>query len=197
MIKKIVLGWLLVLLIALSIGVPKSNAMMMKNPCGVNANNGKMMGKAKNMMISKSVMMKMKKWMPAMMSYAPQLGIMPFFFNVFPGAHLIFNNRKILRLTPLQVKQEAMLVKKMEDEAIPQFKILNKTKKAFYMEVNKNNPSTSKLISYDKAYGNAEISLAKAMISAHMKATSLLTPSQKSLLRKMLINWPVVNVVYP
>ena len=191
MIKKIMPGWLLVLLIALSIGVPKSNAMNMSNACGKKKMN------MSNMPISKSVMMKMKKWMPDMMSFAPKLAFMPFFYKVYPGAHLIFNSRKILKLTPFQIRQEAMLVKEMENKAIPQFKILNGAKKEFYMEVNKNNPNPAKLMKYERTAGNAEIALSESMISVHLKATRILTPSQKILLRKIMINWPIVNVTYP
>ena len=180
MIKKImpfVLGFLLVFF---SFGIPKSNAM--------NTN---------NMPISKTVMMKLKRWLPAMMSYGHKPVFMSFFYKVYPSASLIFTNRKILKLTPFQIKQEAMLVKEMENKTIPQFKILNRTKKEFYMEVNKNNPNPAKLMKYERTAGNAEIALSEAMISVHLKAIRVLTPSQKTLLRKLIINWPIVNVTYP
>ena len=175
MIKKIVIVPFVLglLLMFFSFGIPKSNAM--------NTN---------NMPMSKSVMMKMKRWMPDMMHFAPKLTFMPFFYKVYPGAHLIFNARKMLKLTPSQIKQEAMLVKEMENKAIPQFKILNRTKKEFYMEVGKNNPNPVTLMQYEKTAENAEMALSEAMISVHVKATRVLTPSQKMLLRKMMINWP-------
>ena len=177
MIKKIVIVPFVLglLLMFFSFGIPKSNAMNMNN-----------------MPISKMVIMKMKRWMPDMMSVAPKLMFMPFFYKVYPAAHLIFNHRKILKLTPFQIKQEAMLVKEMENKAIPQLKILNRAKKEFYMEVNKNNPNPAKLMKYERTAGNAEITLSEAMISVHLKATRVLTPSQKTLLRKLMINWPLM-----
>ena len=174
MIKKImpfVLGFLLVFF---SFGIPKSNA--------TNTN---------NMPMSKKVMMKIKRWLPDMMSVAHKQMLMPFFYKVYPSGSLIFFESKILKLTPFQIKQEVMLVKEMENKAIPQFKIFNRAKKEFYMEVNKHNPSPAKLMKYERTAGNAEIALSEAMISIHLKATRVLTPSQKIILRKLLINWQI------
>lgn len=203
MIKKIMPFVLVLLLMFFSFGIPKSNAAMMKNPCGVNtrnAHNAGMAGKRSalmNTLINRTTLMKIHRLIPFMQPYIHAIMIMPFFYKVYPGAHLIFMNSNILKLTPYQLKQEAMIVKKVLRENISLLNILNRSRKMFYMEVNKNNPSASKLISYEKTFENTEKILGENIIRAHIKATRLLTASQRNILRKLLINWPVVNVSYP
>ena len=109
----------------------------------------------------------------------------------------MFMNSKILKLNSNQIKQEAMIVKKVLRESVPLINTLNKSRKMFYMEVLKNNPSKSKLIKYEKIFENTEKIVGEKIISAHIEAMRILTAQQKNRLRKMLINWPVVNVSYP
>ena len=150
-----------------------------------------------NKLINRSTLMKIHRLIPFEQPYIHAILIMPFFYKTYPGAHLIFMNSKILKLNSNQIKQEAMIVKKVLRESVPLLNTLNKSRKMFYMEVLKNNPSKSKLIKYEKIFENTEKILGEKIISAHIDAIRILTAQQKNRLRKMLINWPVVNVSYP
>ena len=194
---------LLLLLIFISFGISQSSFAMMKNPCGNNmptGHNAAMAGKKSTLMnklINRSTLMKIHRLIPFEQPYIHAILIMPFFYKTYPGAHLIFMNSKILKLNSNQIKQEAMIVKKVLRESVPLLNTLNKSRKMFYMEVLKNNPSKSKLIKYEKIFENTEKILGEKIISAHIDAIRILTAQQKNRLRKMLINWPVVNVSYP
>jgi hypothetical protein len=194
---------LLLLLIFISFGISQSSFAMMKNPCGNNmptGHNAAMAGKKSTLMnklINRSTLMKIHRLIPFEQPYIHAILIMPFFYKTYPGAHLIFMNSKILKLNSNQIKQEAMIVKKVLKESVPLLNTLNKSRKMFYMEVLKNNPSKSKLIKYEKIFENTEKILGEKIISAHIDAIRILTAQQKNRLRKMLINWPVVNVSYP
>ena len=203
MIKKNYPFLLLLLLIFISFGITQSSFAMMKNPCGNNmptGHNAAMAGKKSTLMnklINRSTLMKIHRLIPFWQPYIHAILIMPFFYKTYPGAHLIFMNSKILKLNSNQIKQEAMIVKKVLKESVPLLNTLNKSRKMFYMEVLKNNPSKSKLIKYEKIFENTEKILGEKIISAHIDAIRILTAQQKNRLRKMLINWPVVNVSYP
>ena len=203
MIKKNYPFLLLLLLISISFGISQSSFAMMKNPCGNNmptGHNAAMAGKKSTLMnklINRSTLMKIHRLIPFEQPYIHAILIMPFFYKTYPGAHLIFMNSKILKLNSNQIKQEAMIVKKVLKESVPLLNTLNKSRKMFYMEVLKNNPSKSKLIKYEKIFENTEKILGEKIISAHIDAIRILTAQQKNRLRKMLINWPVVNVSYP
>lgn len=203
MIKKNYPFLLLLLLISISFGISQSSFAMMKNPCGNNmptGHNAAMAGKKSTLMnklINRSTLMKIHRLIPFEQPYIHAILIMPFFYKTYPGAHLIFMNSKILKLNSNQIKQEAMIVKKVLRESVPLLNTLNKSRKMFYMEVLKNNPSKSKLIKYEKIFENTEKILGEKIISAHIDAIRILTAQQKNRLRKMLINWPVVNVSYP
>lgn len=203
MIKKNYPFLLLLLLIFISFGITQSSFAMMKNPCGNNmptGHNAAMAGKKSTLMnklINRSTLMKIHRLIPFEQPYIHAILIMPFFYKTYPGAHLMFMNSKILKLNSNQIKQEAMIVKKVLRESVPLLNTLNKSRKMFYMEVLKNNPSKSKLIKYEKIFENTEKILGEKIISAHIDAIRILTAQQKNRLRKMLINWPVVNVSYP
>ena len=163
--KKIFLAVFMFLMIFLSFNIVKTDAKMPLNACAMN--------KTKKLKSMKKFFM------------LHSLGFGFNFYIFHPGPYWVFQNAKVLKLTPAQALQEKMLTKEMMNDTKKGIITLKRAIIRYRTYAMHKNPSIKKLISYVKAVGEAETYLGYEMIPFHIKGYRVLNASQRIMYLKL------------